>query len=164
MQTKLAICHRIKGRTCRDSHRISEGIHEIMPARAACRNERLLQRMNQQVTLAVRQDSTHCSICSRLRQWGTISSAIGRNGSIKQSECMFGIQPQPVTNAPMHFPVSLFCLMSAEGRFWNAEIAFYAFNLPQGRIMRWLPSSFDYYSCGSSISSKDEALTSRCSE
>ncbi len=43
-----------------------------MPARAACGNERLLQRKNHQVTLTVRQGSTHCSICSRFRQWGTI--------------------------------------------------------------------------------------------
>jgi len=34
MQRKLAICHRRKGQTCRDSHRISEGINEIMLARA----------------------------------------------------------------------------------------------------------------------------------
>jgi hypothetical protein len=43
-----------------------------MPARAACRNERLLQRKNQQVILTVGQDSTHRSIGSRFRHWGTI--------------------------------------------------------------------------------------------
>src|SRR6266404_7072701 len=82
MQKKLATCQRIKGRTCRESHRISKGIHEIMPARAASRNEGLLQRKNQQVTLTVRQDSTHRSICSRFRQWGNDSRGIGRNGSV----------------------------------------------------------------------------------
>jgi hypothetical protein len=34
MQRKLAMCQRRKGRTWRNSHRISEGIHEIMLVRA----------------------------------------------------------------------------------------------------------------------------------
>ena len=99
MQKKLAICQRRKGRTCRDSHRTSEGIHEIMPARAACRNERLLQRRNQQVTLTVRQESTHCSLCSRFRQWGTIRQQSVRNGPFNNRSSRSESKRNPLADA-----------------------------------------------------------------
>ena len=53
MQRKLAMCQRRKGRTCRNSQRISEGIHENMgPASLRTRNTALAEEI--EITLWIR--------------------------------------------------------------------------------------------------------------
>src|SRR5262249_43231712 len=44
MQTRLAACQRRNGRTCRDSQRISEGIHELIPFPGLRNNEFCFRR------------------------------------------------------------------------------------------------------------------------
>jgi hypothetical protein len=73
-----------------------------MPARTVCRNERLLQRKNQQVTLMVRQDSTHRSICSRFRQWGTIRARSVGMDPFNNRRARSEFDRNPSADAPRH--------------------------------------------------------------
>src|SRR5213594_1725546 len=80
MQRKLATCQRRKGRTCRYSQRISEGIHENMVGCAAFRLCKTVAADELPNYVGYRDSSTVSSRCSQSRHWQGVFRYSGRIG------------------------------------------------------------------------------------
>src|SRR4029077_19304580 len=77
IQTKLAACQRRNGRTCWDSQRISEGIHEIMQFRGL-KQTNSFSAEEQQRSARRGGPPTLPLCCSQPRQWRVISPPLLR--------------------------------------------------------------------------------------